>query len=1131
MAKFKKTLLCIGISAVSLTALYYAVLLTVPDVIDLNKYKNIVIEKAEKETGFKISCENVYFKKSLTPDLNIGLYHTLILYPDNREFIKIKDGELKVKLLPLLWKKIDIKDVKLTRPVINIILYKDYSDSLGKYIKKSEQQTKNKYPLISITSDTHCQNYKLKITDESINKTFFLEGEELILKDIGSKEKVGFILKGALYEGKKQYLNYDLDITSALFENKNSFTFSPFKTIYETDIKGDIKGKLNIDKDNNINGNLNTENISLNINKTRLKNNNVDLEFKGKEVKITALLHTSEKDEIETTGLFKFGQNKSVNLSTKALNIDLTNLFNLISTVTKCLNIQNNYKDLKIKGLLNADFNLISDFKTIKSSGNAQLSNTEITHPKLPYKISGINSDIDMSNNSIKINNAELKINSTPVSVTGIIGEDVSLNLRAVSENLNLKDFLIPFNIDPKLPFKVNGGIANFKTNITGNLKNNIISNSDISISQLEIEDKNRKIPIKSDIVNISLNTTGNKYTGEINCRNPKIKIDKIPVYGKEFNVSFSEKEITVPENIVIIQNSEFKINGNIKDPMKNPVTSINYNGAIKSADLGNILNKYINRPYKAIGKLNAYGQILSAGGENEINAKIEADSNNYVSYTVIKELLNKPSVLNVELSQKENEIKIKDISLYENNKTETDKSDKILYSYGMINTKTKNIKDFNIVIPKKLSASSDFFGGEDFALKANILLNGDMNAPQIKGIAELYAYNIKKYLTSVKNAEITFNNNKAKITAPDIQINNSKINVTADATFDKNKKITVENMYLNSLNLDLNTLFPLFDKEISPFNDNFITVKKGTATINNFKVLDIKAKDISTDFSLNNNTLKVFDINSNAYGGTVTGNINVDILPLIFEINLNGTNIGLKDALYDLCKIDDNIAGTANFTSSITVRAGNYESAIKSLNGEIDFKSYNGRMGTLGKFEYYLYAQNILYHGFLKTTLNRIADAITKDNTAQYKFSNGTIKFNNGYAFLEDIKTNGKDMSLYLTGKHNLITNLANINIYGRISDEISSKLGSFGDFSFSEFFDASSTKTPKNIEAVEQDILDNIPLLTQTNTNTKTFKVNIFGKPDAINSINSFYWIIPKQRETNTEEKLPDFSDISEI
>ena len=193
-----------------------------------------------------------------------------------------------------------------------------------------------------------------------------------------------------------------------------------------------------------------------------------------------------------------------------------------------------------------------------------------------------------------------------------------------------------------------------------------------------------------------------------------------------------------------------------------------------------------------------------------------------------------------------------------------------------------------------------------------------------------------------------------------------------------------------------------------------------------------------------------------------------------------------------------------------------------------VTYDAVNGRMGTLGKFEYYLYAQNLLYHGLLNATLNRIADTIAPDNTAKFKESKGQLLFSNGYLITKEIKTIGPNMSLYMKGRHNLLTNQANIDIYGRISDEISSKLGSFGDVSISEFLNGQATKKNVSVMKVPQGIISNIPdLYTRSNDRTKTFKVNIYGNINSVSAINSFMWIVPNEEEIQNR-KLPEFSDI---
>ena len=154
MQKWKKIGIGVLCGAATVTALYYTALISLPNVIDLNKYKETVSQAIEKETGFKVACENISFKKSLTPYLKINMYHTLVLYPNDEVFLKLKEVDLKVKMLPLIFKKVVIKDAKLTRPIINITLYEDFSTSLEKYIDVNKSINTNGFKFDSFMPST-----------------------------------------------------------------------------------------------------------------------------------------------------------------------------------------------------------------------------------------------------------------------------------------------------------------------------------------------------------------------------------------------------------------------------------------------------------------------------------------------------------------------------------------------------------------------------------------------------------------------------------------------------------------------------------------------------------------------------------------------------------------------------------------------------------------------------------------------------------------------------------------------------------------------------------------------------------------------------------------------------------------
>ncbi|MBQ4124037.1 hypothetical protein IJD44_10035, partial [bacterium] len=200
----------IGISILSITLacafLYFGALITIPNVVDLNKYKDSVFSIIEEKTGFKVSCEDISFQKSLTPYFKIKMHHYIVLYPSDEVFLKIKDADLKVKIIPLLFKKIVVKDANFKRPIINVTLYKDFTTSFDRYINLDNEINTNGYNLDGVIKDTVCERYKLKIFDETTNKTFYVEGDNLKILDLIPNERVNVVLKGALFESEKEFI-------------------------------------------------------------------------------------------------------------------------------------------------------------------------------------------------------------------------------------------------------------------------------------------------------------------------------------------------------------------------------------------------------------------------------------------------------------------------------------------------------------------------------------------------------------------------------------------------------------------------------------------------------------------------------------------------------------------------------------------------------------------------------------------------------------------------------------------------------------------------------------------------------------------------------------------------------------
>jgi len=127
-----------SIITASTLGLVYALFLVAPFIISpiANNYIPMVNDEIKKATGLNSKIEG--FRIITTPKLTVGagLGKFSVLTPDNREIITAKDFEVKMSLLPLFAKKIEIDLVKLGDFDAKFNLNKDGSFEIEKYLPK-----------------------------------------------------------------------------------------------------------------------------------------------------------------------------------------------------------------------------------------------------------------------------------------------------------------------------------------------------------------------------------------------------------------------------------------------------------------------------------------------------------------------------------------------------------------------------------------------------------------------------------------------------------------------------------------------------------------------------------------------------------------------------------------------------------------------------------------------------------------------------------------------------------------------------------------------------------------------------------------------------------------------------------
>jgi hypothetical protein len=179
--------------------------------------------------------------------------------------------------------------------------------------------------------------------------------------------------------------------------------------------------------------------------------------------------------------------------------------------------------------------------------------------------------------------------------------------------------------------------------------------------------------------------------------------------------------------------------------------------------------------------------------------------------------------------------------------------------------------------------------------------------------------------------------------------------------------------------------------------------------------------------------------------------------------------------------------------------------------------------MGSLGRFETFLKADNLLSQSFVVTKVGSLINSIAPYNTGKFSSLNGVVEINNGVANLNPVKISGPHMSLLLTGNVNILTMNSSLKILGSLSPQIVDALGPVADLSVEKFAayipkfgNKISSAMNKFNTAANKSELAKIPALTPINKLAKSFRVvlngNLNNPPSAIKS---FSWL-------NTPEKI---------
>ena len=301
--------------------------------------------------------------------------------------------------------------------------------------------------------------------------------------------------------------------------------------------------------------------------------------------------------------------------------------------------------------------------------------------------------------------------------------------------------------------------------------------------------------------------------------------------------------------------------------------------------------------------------------------------------------------------------------------------------------------------------------------------------------------------------------------------------------------------------------------------------IVKGKGTLKKFVSGGIVAENLSSDFSMKNNVFYLSNLIGEAFAGKINGNISYNLANGHISVDFKGSNMDAEKAIEGAAGLKNALSGKLGFNANVTLSGATDIEMMKNLKGKASFEITDGTLGNIGRFDNFLFAQNLQSNSIIRAAVNSVSALPAIKNTSQFKSISGTLNFNNGWAQLNPVKMTGNTMAYYITGRYNLLNATANVTVLGRLSAEVVALLGPLGDLSVSKltsYIPKFGTATGNIINALTTDPKkENTALIPAIlSKNYKDFKVQFNGGVESRSSVKSFKWL--SKCDTSAIEKV---------
>lgn len=966
-----------GITIAGVLGATYITFLTAPFFVNpiINKYVPEITKSIKDMTGLNSNLEEVTLVT--TPKLTAGLRVKKfeLLEPNNNKILTADNFRVKMSLLPILARKIEVDVVQLENLSANILINKDGSFEVEKYFPQSSE-TEEAEPIQALPFGLKLSNHLPNITVGAYDVTltdgidkYVINGNKTEISDFILNKSIKVKASGnAVLKGREQF-NYNVKVFNKIMPDMelNDLVFNPtenntekkedvkidiisiLKGIYANNLTAKADANLIITNDG-IKGYADLSNLSL----INLPKSNLKLKFKDKNIDIDSNIYTAANEVSKLYGVVKTGKNTNIDINLKS-KVELSNILKIVKDIALIFDIKD-LQTLSANGRLDADFNIKSDLKTVKSNGYLKIPNADVYYGLYKIGVDKINADVSLANNNINIKNIGFTILNQPLKLYGTVTSDAVSELHLTANNLSLKGLLVAAGQAALMKDnQVNSGTVSMKADIQGKL-DKISPVINLNLNNINIKNVPAATSIVAPATTVSITSDGKTFGGQAKSSNIRIINPCAKVSIPNINAQIKENEIVITQTPVTIEKIKTTVSGKIT----------------------NYLTEKIGLNFVTTG---------------DIKSTLTGDVN------IAKQTLN--------------------------------------LTYATTETST-------IIIP--------MFDKSKMTFSGSIKIIDSMLNPVLKGNISIPSINIPEIPVSMTNTDIKLDGH----------------------------------------------------------------ILKGNGSVQKFTSGGIIAENLVGDFSLKGENFYLNNVKGNAFSGKVGGNIVYNITNAKTGVEFSGSGLNAERAIYGAAGIKNAISGTLGFNTKLSLIAADYDEMMKSLRGNLSFNIKNGSFGEVGRLDKYLQANNIMTNVILKSTMTSIINSIAVMDTAKFDYLDGKMTFKNGWAGINPMKSSGKLLAYYITGKYNLLNGTTNVVVLGRMDAQLVAKLGPLGQLSANKllsYIPKFGTATAKVVEALttnpKGENTSAIPALTSGSTSYEDFKVVFNGGLESKSSVKSFKWL----------------------